>query len=108
MVIGAPAERMAVQSPFGGASKLPPKPPWSRGDFALPLNPHRARSLRAPDNPDQVFAPGDEQRGDVGSPFMDYPSTNRAPIGCAQPHLLVEYELGVLSNGLYVRKYAVQ
>ena len=41
-------ERVAVQSPFGGASRLPPKPPWSKGDFALPLNPHRPKSFQCP------------------------------------------------------------
>lgn len=41
-------KRLAVPSPFGGASKLPPKPPWSKGDFALPLNPHRPKSFQRP------------------------------------------------------------
>lgn len=41
-------ERVAVPSPFRGASKLPPNPPWSMGDFALPLNPHRPKSFQCP------------------------------------------------------------
>lgn len=41
-------ERVVVPSPFRGASKLPPNPPWSMGDFALPLNPHRPKSFQCP------------------------------------------------------------
>ena len=41
-------ERLAGPSPFRGASKLPPKPPWSKGDFALPLNPHRPKCFQRP------------------------------------------------------------
>lgn len=55
-------ERVAVPSPFRGASKLPPNPPWSMGDFALPLNPHRPKSFQCPLET----------------------LTNRAPIGCRQ------------------------
>ena len=31
------SERVVVQSPFGGASKLPPKPPWPRENFISTL-----------------------------------------------------------------------
>lgn len=55
-------ERVAVPSPFGGASKLPPNPPWSMGDFALPLSPHRPKSFQCPLET----------------------LTNRAPIGCRE------------------------
>ena len=47
---------------IGGASKLPPNPPWSMGDFALPLNPHRPKSFQCPLET----------------------LTNRAPIGCRE------------------------
>lgn len=56
------SERLTVQSPFGGASKLPPNPPWSKGDFALPLKPHRPKSFHSPLET----------------------LTNRAPIGCRE------------------------
>ncbi len=56
-------ERVAVPSPFSrGASTLPPNPPWSMGDFALPLNPHRPKSFQCPLET----------------------LTNRAPIGCRE------------------------
>ncbi len=42
----APSERVAVQSPFGGASKLPPKPPWSRENFISPFGIPSTISLR--------------------------------------------------------------
>ena len=42
----APSERVAVQSPFGGASKLPPKPPWPSEDFISPFGIPSTISLR--------------------------------------------------------------
>jgi hypothetical protein len=66
-VIREPVHRLAVASPVGGASKLPPTPPWS-GRLRSPLNPidHAPAALKgvpAPWNPDhfmetnRAFAP---------------------------------------------------
>lgn len=58
----APGNVWPFHHHLGGASKLPPNPPWSMGDFALPLNPHRPKSFQCPLET----------------------LTNRAPIGCRE------------------------
>ena len=45
----APSERMPVQSPFRGASKLPPKPPWPKENFIPPFGiPLTKRAFHSP------------------------------------------------------------